>query len=231
MDWIGEGFGDAFRLVASGDPQVLHAVFVSLSCTSIALVIASLLAIPYGAWLGLYRPRGTRVQVVLLRTGMAVPTVVIGLLVFAFLSRRGPLGEMDLLYTKTAITIGEVLLAFPLLASLLHAATASLDPEVAEASLTLGAGRGRTLVHVLGEVRAPLVSALLATFGRCVTELGVALTVGGGIAMHTRTLPAMTARELSRGEFGRALAPGIILLLLACLAALLAYALGREERS
>ncbi len=230
MEFLWEGLVQAFRWLFGGDRQTLHAVYVSLFCTIISVTLAACLAVPYGAWLGLYRGRTRRAQVFVLRVGMALPTVVIGLLVYAFLSRRGLLGSMDLLYTKTAIIAGETLLAFPLLAALSHAATTDLPPEVAESSLTLGAGRFRTLLRSLGEVRAAMAAAYLLSFGRCLTELGIAITVGGNLAMRTRPLPSTGPLELSRGNFAEALAPGIILLFLACGAVAIAYRLVGEGR-
>ncbi len=230
MEFLWDGLVQAFRLVFGGDRQTLHAVYVSLFCTIISVTLAACLAVPYGAWLGLYRGRGRRAQVFVVRVGMALPTVVIGLLVYAFLSRRGLLGSLDLLYTKAAIIAGETLLAFPLLATLSHAATADLAPEVSESSLTLGAGRFRALLRSLGEVRSAMAAAYLVSFGRCLTELGIAITVGGNLAFRTRTLPSTITLELSRGNFAAALAPGIILLFLACGAVAIAYRLGGEAR-
>ena len=230
MDFLWEGLREAVRLVASGDAHVFHAVWVSLLCTLLSVSLASLVAIPYGAWLGLYRPRGARPQVFLLRVGMALPTVILGLLVYALLSRRGLLGGLDLLYTKAAIIAGEILLAFPLLATLAHGATAALDREVVETPLTLGAGRVRAMLRALGEVRTAIAAAYLAAFGRCLTELGIAITVGGNLRMRTRTLPSTIQLELSRGDFAGALAPGILLVLLACGAAVVTYRLAREDR-
>lgn len=230
MDFLWGGFVEAIRLVTGGDPATFHAMWVSLFCTLTAISAALLLAVPYGAWLGLYRPRGYRAQVFLLRVGMSLPTVVIGLLVFGLLSRKGPLGEIDLLYTKRAIIIGQFILAFPLLGTLAHGATVSLDRQVVETALTLGASRPSALFKVLGEVRAGLASAYLAAFGRCITELGIAITVGGTLAMRTRTLPALIQFEVRRGDFAKGLAPGLLLLGLAALAAVLIHFISREAK-
>jgi tungstate transport system permease protein len=224
-----EGFKEAAVLIARGDPGTLHAIWVSLLCTLVAVTLAALCAVPYGAWLGLYRPR-SRVQVLVLRVGMAIPTVVLGLLVYVLFSRRGLLGGFDLLYTKSAIIVGEFLLAFPLLGTLAHGAAASLDPVVVESCLTLGSGRWRALLRALGERRPALAAAYLAAFGRCITELGIAITVGGNLALRTRTLPSTIQLELTRGAFARALAPGLILLALACVAAVLTHRISGEVR-
>jgi len=225
MSFLLDGVKEALRLVASGDAQVFHAVWVSIYCTVSATGLAALVALPYGAWLGLYRPRAAGLQVFLLRIGMFIPTVVVGLVVFGLLSRQGPLGGLDSLYTRRAIIVGEFILAFPILGTFAHAATATLSPTVLETARTLGASRPRALLTVLGEVRVPIVAALLAAFARCFSELGVAIPVGGNIELQTRTLASTIVLDLSRGRFGVALAPGLILIALACLLAALAHRL------
>ncbi len=231
MEFLAEGLREALRLVWAGDPTTFHAVYVSLLCTLTSVTVAALVAVPYGAWLGLYRPRGTAAQVFALRVGMAIPTVIVGLLVFALLSRRGLLGSFDLLYTKAAIILGTTLLAFPLLGTLAHAATAGLAREVVETPRTLGAGRFRAMVAALGEVRVAMAAAYLAAIGRCLTELGISVTVGGNLLRRTRTLPSTIQLELSRGDFAAALAPGLFLIVLACGAAALTHRLSREAKA
>jgi tungstate transport system permease protein len=231
LDFLWDGIVEAVRRMATFDLDTYHAVWVSLLCTVISISLAALVAVPYGAWLAVFKPRGHKVQVFLLRVGMALPTVVIGLLIYGLLSRRGLFGGLDLLYTKAAIIAGEFILAFPLLGTLAHGATAALDRRVTETALTLGASRSRTLGKVLGEVRVALVAAYLAAFGRCITELGIAITVGGNLRLRTRTLPSTIQLEVSRGDFAAALAPGILLLVLACGAAMLTHWLSREARA
>ena len=229
MDFVLEGIAQAFDRILSGDPDTLHAVYVSLLCTVTSVAIAFVLAVPYGAWLGLKRKRGHPTQVFLMRIGTFVPTVVIGVLVYALLSRRGPLGSMDMLYTKRAIIFGEVLLAFPLIGVLAHGAAAGLDRRVYETARTLGASPIRALFAALGEVREMLVAAFLLAFARCLSELGIALAVGGNLRQKTRTLPTTITYELRRGEFAAAVACGLILLALAVVTALVAHRMSRED--
>ena len=231
MDFISEGFAEAYRLVVSGDPRLYHAIYVTVLCTTTAVTLAALLAFPVGAWLGVRRRDGGGALVFLTRVGMFTPTVVVGLLVFALLSRRGPLGSLDLLYTKGAIVAGEFLLAFPLIVALTHGAVAALDRRVPETARTLGAGRLRTLLAVLSEVRVGLVAAYLAGFARCLSELGVVMTVGGNFELRTRTLASTISLEVRRGDFSRGLACGLLLLVLAVGTALLAHRLGKERRT
>ncbi len=229
MDFLLESLKEAFRLVLGGDRVTYHAVSTSIICTVTAVTLASLTAIPYGAWLGFYRP-GSRFQVLALRLGMSVPTVIIGLFIYLLLSRRGLFGSLDLLYTQSAIIVGEFLLAFPLLGTLAHGVASSLDRVVIESARTLGASRLRALALALGECRPAIVGAILAGFGRCLTELGIAITVGGNLAERTRTLPGAIQLELSRGQFARALAPGLILLAIALVVTIASQRVSGEER-
>lgn len=231
MEFFLDGLVEAWRLVLHGDPEVLHAIGVTVLCTSAAVSLAAVVAFPCGAWLGVHRRDGRGLLVFLMRVGMFTPTVVVGLLVYGLVSRQGFLGGLGLLYTKGAIIAGEFLLAFPLIATLTHGATSALDRRVPETARTLGAGRLRVLHAVLGEVRVGLVAAYLAGFARCLSELGVALLVGGNFKMETRTLASTITLEVRKGEFGRGLASGIVLLVLAVGTAMLAHRLSREARA
>jgi tungstate transport system permease protein len=231
VEFLLDGFRQAAALVARGDAAIFHAIYVSLFCSVIAVTMAAVVAVPYGIWLGFNRREGQGLQMFLLRVGMFTPTVVVGLLVYGLLSRRGILGSLDLLYTKGAIVIGEFLLALPLMVVMTHGAAAAVDLRVPETARTFGASRLRTLVLVIGEMRAALVSACLAGLARCLSELGVVMAVGGNFRLRTRTLSSTISLELQKGDFAMALACGIILLVLAGGAALLAHRLAREIRS
>ena len=230
MEFLWEGVVQSFSLLFGGDEDTWLAIWLSVWTSVLAVGIGTALGVPAGGWVGLFKPRGTRAWAFLFRVGMALPTVFIGLVLYGLLSRRGPLAGLSLLYTPAAIVIGEVILAFPILASFAHASTAALDPRAAETVRTHGGGRLLALRLAVSEVRPSIVAASLSAFGRCITELGIALLVGGSLRFHTRTLPAQVTLETSRGEFGRALAPGIILVLLACGAAAVAHGISREER-
>jgi len=231
VEFLLEGVVEASRLVLRGDAEVLHAVWVTVFCTTTAVTLAAVAAFPYGAWLGVHRRDGRGFQVFLMRVGMFTPTVVVGLMVYGLVSRQGVLGGLSLLYTKGAIILGEFLLAFPLIVALTHGAASTLDRRVPETAKTLGAGRFRVLVAVLGEVRVGLVAAYLAGFARCLSELGVVLLVGGNFRMETRTLASTITLQVRKGEFGRGLASGLILLVLAVGTAMLAHRLSREART
>jgi tungstate transport system permease protein len=231
VDFLADGVQDAFQLLVHGDGEVYHAIFVSLLCSVTAVGLAALVGIPYGTWLGLERRTLGSVQVLALRLGMFVPTVVLGLLVYAFLSRRGLFGSMDLLYTKQAIVIGEFLLAFPILGTFAHAAAQERGPRIAETARTLGARPWQVLRAVISENRLVLIGAGLAAFARCLTELGISINAGGTFRMKTETLPTKITTELSGGDFARAVACGVVLMLVAMVPGFVAFGMTRRRRS
>ena len=230
MEFLLEGLLRAITLLGSGDRETWGSVGLSLWTSLLAVGVATAFAAPLGAFVGLLRPRGSAVLVVMFRVGMSMPTVVIGLVVWGLLSSRGPLAGLGLLYTPAAIVTGQTLLAAPIVASLTQASAASLDPTMAETVRTLGGGRLLAVRTALSETRRELTVAVLSAFGRCITELGIALAVGGSLRYYTRTLPALVTLETSRGEFARAMAPGLILVFLACGAAVVAPLVARESR-
>jgi tungstate transport system permease protein len=230
MDFLLDGVREAFALLVRGDHETWFGVGLSLWTSVLAITIGGLVGVPLGTALGLWRPRGDRVAVYLLRLGMSFPTVVIGLLLYGLLCRKGPLAGLDILYTPWAIVIGQALLAFPIFGSLAHAAAADLDPRAMETASTLGAPRRAILALAVSESRASIVAATLNAFGRCVTELGIALAVGGSLRLWTRTLPTLVSLETSKGEFGRGLAAGLVLVLLAAVVTAVAMAIEGKSR-
>lgn len=195
--------------------EVLSAASLSLGLSAAAVTIASLAGVPAAAALGLSRSRRRDVFLVAARVGMSVPTVVVGLLVYGLFSHRGPLGSFGLLYSPQAIVVGEVLLAFPLVLALGASAVGGLDPRFRETARALHLPRARTIGLAISEARDGLAAAILVAFARCVTELGVALLVGGNLLGRTRTLTTAIALETSRGDFGRGLRLGLVLVAVA----------------
>jgi len=228
VEFLFEGLGEALRLIGRRDPQVLDATLRTLGISLCAVALATAAGLPVGTLLARRRFVGRRLLVVMARAFMAVPTVFLGLLCYGLLARRGPLGPLDLLYTPTAILLGETLLALPIVIALTHGAISALDPRVAETARTLGAGPLRRWATYLGEARTGVVLALLTAFARCSTELGIAMMVGGNLKDRTRTLATATALETGKGEFAVGLAMGGILLLLAMGVTLVVAALGRD---
>ncbi len=231
MELIWEGVREAWRMVVRGDPLVLDAAWRSLWVSSMAVLLATAAGVPAGLFLAGRRGILARAAVLAMRTAMAVPTVFVGVVCFALFSRRGPLGSLELLYTPWAIVAGEFLLAWPIVVAISHGAVASLDPRVDETARMLGAGRLRRWATLVSEARIGVALAVLTAFARCVTELGIAVIVGGNIKYRTRTLSTATALETSRGDFGRALAMGCILLAISLVAAAIIGRLSRTRHA
>ncbi len=181
----------------------------------VATVIACALGMPLGFVLASRRFWGRRAALTVVNTALAFPTVVVGLLLYGLLSRRGPLGGLGWLYTWQAIVIGDVILAFPIAAALSAAAVQGVDPRIRRTAETLGAGAWRTAWTVAREARFALAAVITAAFGQVVAEVGAAMIVGGNIRGATRTLTTAVALSTAQGDFGLALALGIILVVMA----------------
>lgn len=222
MNLFQESISEAWQLLTVGDALVWNAAWRSLWISSLAVGLAAILGIPVGAWLARTQKPGTRLAILILRAGMALPTVFVGIVCYGLFARQGPLGSFDILYTPWAIVCGELFLAFPIIATLTHGAIVSLDPRIGETLFTLHVKTFPRMLAYLSEARVGVLLAVLAAFSRCLTELGIAMMVGGNIRGATRTLSTATAMETSRGEFARGLAMGFVLLILAFAATALA---------
>lgn len=230
MNYFYEGLREAGRLIFTLDADVLDAALRSLWISSAAVGLAMLLGIPLGMLMARKKFAGRRMLIVIARASMAVPTVFVGVICYAMFDRSGPLGPLDILLTPWVIVIGELLLALPIIISLTHNAVASLDLRVGETAWTLGAGRLRRAMTYLSEARSGIALATLTAFARCVTELGVAMIVGGNLADRTRTLATAAALEISKGEFARSLAMGILLLCISLGVTCVIARVGRERQ-
>lgn len=215
MDFLVSSFAAALRLIGSFSPDVVDAVRTSLTVSAGATVFAALFGIPAGLAVGLTESRWKGFAVTGLNTLMAVPTVVVGLLVYGFLSRQGPLGGLGLLFTPTAIVIGGTLLASPIVANYTLASVRGADPRILPTALTLGAGPFRAAATLVAEIRFGVFAAVIAGFGRVVAEVGVAMMLGGNIRGYTRTMTTAIALETSKGEFSFGMALGIVLMTVA----------------
>ena len=217
MELIWEGIRGAFYLVFSGDPEVWSITLLSLKVSGFATILSLFIGLPLGTWLALGRFTGRGFSLSLINTGMALPPVVVGLWVSIFLWRSGPLGSLHLIYTPAAIVIAQTIIAAPVVTGLTAAALQQLDPRLRLQLLGLGASRVQMVVALWREARLPLLAALMAGFGSVISEVGASMMVGGNIRGHTRVLTTATVLETGRGEFGMAIALGLILLLLAYL--------------
>jgi tungstate transport system permease protein len=225
LGYLSDSLLTAFELILGLDREVRMAVWTSLYTSSSSIVIAALLGVPAGLWLGLNRFRGRQLLIALLNTLMALPTVVVGLLLFGLLSRQGPLGPLGLLFTPLAMIAGQTVLATPIVANLVLAAVTGSDQRIINTALTLGASRLQAAIKLLREIRFGVMAAVIAGFGRVIAEVGVAMMLGGNIRNSTRTMTTAIALETSKGEFAFGLALGIILLSVALIVNLFLNAL------
>ena len=212
MNDDGSAFTTALGLIASGDPEFLGIVGLSLTVTLSAVLIACAIGMPLGAALAVARFPGRGALVVVVNALMGLPPVVVGLVVYLLLSRSGPLGALGLLYTPTAMIVAQTILVTPIVAALTRQAVADLNAEYDEYLRSLGASRIQTVGTLLWDARFSLVTAALAGFGRASAEVGAVMIVGGNIAHVTRVMTTTIALETSRGELALALGLGIVLL-------------------
>jgi tungstate transport system permease protein len=188
---------------------------LSLLVSGIAILVSMLVGVPVGIFLGLHRFPGRSFLVTLVNTGMGLPPVVVGLVVFLLLARSGPLGGMDLLYTPWAMILAQVIIATPLVVGITLAAIQGLDARLHLQILSLGASTGQLYLRLVKEARLSLVAALAAGFGSIISEVGAVMMVGGNIRGQTRVMTTAIVLQTRQGEFGHAVVLGAILLTLA----------------
>jgi len=208
-------FARAAQMLLTGDREVYFITWTSLRFSLSAVFIAALFGIPAGAALGLWQFKGKRAVAAALSSLMALPTVLVGLIIYSLLSSAGPLGGLGVLFTPSAVIVGQAILALPIVASLTAAGLTGLDPLFAEVLTTLGASRRDIVWMTVSEARGVIVSAVLTAFGRVVGEVGAAMMLGGNIRWYTRTLTTAISLETSKGEFELGLALGVILMVTA----------------
>ena len=215
MDFLAEAFRRAWGLLIAGDSEVFGIAALTLKVAIVATAISCAAGLPLGYFLATRRFWGRRAALTMVNTALAFPTVVVGLLLYGILSRRGPLGGLGWLYTWEAIVAGDVLLALPIAAALSAAAVQGVDARVRRTAETLGAGPWRTAWTVAREARFALAAVITAAFGQVVAEIGAAMILGGNIRGSTRTLTTAVALYTSQGDFGMAVALGLVLIILA----------------
>jgi tungstate transport system permease protein len=196
-------------------------LFLSLEVSGLAILIAVILGIPFGVFLGLHRFPGRNLIVTLVNTGMGFPPVVVGLFVFLLLARSGPLGSFNLLYTPWAMIIAQIIIALPLVVGVTMAGIQSIEEKLKYQILALGASGFQYLLKLLKEGQLIILSALAAGFGSIISEVGAVMMVGGNIKGQTRVLTTAIVLETRQGEYSLAIALGLILLLIALLLNLL----------
>jgi len=215
VDYILEGLRQGVKLLLPPGRDVLQIVALSLIVSGTATVLASLAAIPTALFLALKEFRGKRFIVGLVNTTMAVPAVLIGLVVYGLVNRRGPLGPLGLLFTPKAMILAQALLAFPLITALALAALKGVARESRDLALSLGANRFQLAAAVIHQGRFAFLTAIIAGFSRVIGETGMTLMVGGNIKGQTRVLTTAISLETMKGNFEIGIALGIVLLLTA----------------
>ena len=215
MEFILSGCIEAIRLLFGGDGQTWSAVAATLQVSSGSMVVSLILGIPLGFLLGYFNFPGKHQARLLVDTALALPTVFIGLVVYAFISSRGPLGEMGLLFTLPGIAIGQTILALPVVIALSATAVESMDRHLRTLLISLGASRRQLLLSSLWEVRYGILAAGLTAYGRVMTEVGISMMVGGNIKWHTRTITTAIALETGKGMFATGIALGLVLIAIA----------------
>lgn len=240
FEFILEGTAKAVTLILSGDPYILSVTKVQMLVSGTAVLLTSITAIPLAAFISLHRFKGKELIKSMINTAMGLPPVAVGLLVFLFLTRRGPFGFLDLLYTPGAMIIAQYILAFPIVCGVTISALESVPKSIKEMAISLGGTKIDMALVLMREVKYGILTAILAGFGRAIAEVGAILTVGGNIVhlmstprgyvpvSYTRTLTTAITVEARQGEIASAIAFGIILISLAFVINLLVIIIGRR---
>jgi tungstate transport system permease protein len=207
----------AFGLLFSGDPVLWRIIWVSLKTSIVGLLIAAPIAVLIGYMIATREFTGRRIVIWIAQAALSLPTVLIGLLLYLLLSRQGPFGSLQWLFTQSGVILGQILIVLPVLIAFTLSAVQAADPRLAETAIVHGASRWRVMLTVLHEVRFGVMAAVINGFGRVISEVGCAMMVGGNIAGETRTITTAIALETSKGEFAQGIALGIVLVAFALL--------------
>lgn len=215
MDFILAGLIQAMELLVTGDDATWSAVMATIKVSTCSMLMSMAAGLPLGFLLGYFDFPGKRPLRTVLDTLLALPTVFIGLLVYAFISSRGPLGDFNLLFTLGGIAAGQTILAFPVVTALTAAAVEGMDSQLKLTLISLGANRRNIITTCLWEVRYGILAAAVAAYGRVMTEVGISMMVGGNIKWHTRTITTAIALETGKGMFANGIALGLVLIAIA----------------
>jgi tungstate transport system permease protein len=217
MEYLLEGFRQGILLLFSGDPEAYSAIWATVYASTLSMVCSMAIGVPLGFLLGYKKFPGKKVVRTIVDTLLSFPTVVIGLVVYAFLTRNGPLGGTGLLFTIPGMAIGQTLLGLPIIIAMTANAVESLDKRLPMTLITLGANPGQMMWATVLEARYSIMLAAMAAYGRIVSEVGISMMVGGNIKWHTRTITTAIALETGKGEFAVGIALGMVLLTVALL--------------
>jgi tungstate transport system permease protein len=215
MNDIVTGITQAITLILTLNPEVLQIAAISVYISLAATIIAACISIPLGGLIHFREFPGKRMLKVIIQTLYSVPTVVVGLLVYLLLSRSGPLGFFGLLFTPEGMILGQVVLIIPITTGLVISALSGVDRNISDTLIALGATEFQSIIQIVKEARLAILSAVILAFGRAISEVGVAMMIGGNIAGRTRVLTTAIALQTGMGDFGFSIALGSILLVIA----------------
>lgn len=215
MGDIAEGVVQAINLIVTLNPELIEITIRSLYISLGATLLASLIAIPLGGLIHFRSFRGKSVVITVIQTLYSVPTVVVGLLVYLLISKSGPLGLLGLLFTPEGMIFGQTILIIPIMTGLVITALSGIDATIRDTLISLGATEFQSILQILREARFAILGAVILGFGRAISEVGVAMMIGGNIDGQTRVLTTSIALETSMGDFPLSIALGIVLLIIA----------------
>jgi len=207
-----DGIIEAFSLMFTFDQEIWGVIFVSFRVSLMSTFLATIVALPIGSFIGLREFRGKKGVSNLINTFMGFPPVVMGLIVFLLLSRSGPFGSLGLLYSTTAMILAQFLLAVPIITGTTKAAIESIDPSIKETVLSLGANERQLWWELIKDSKKSIIAGFLVAFGQAISEVGAVMIVGGNIRWDTRTFTTSIVLQTRMGEFGMAIALGVILI-------------------
>jgi tungstate transport system permease protein len=207
-----DGIIEAIILIFTFNEEVWFIIGLSIRVSGTAIFFASLIGLPIGSYISLRNFKGKKFFTNIINTFMGFPPVVMGLFIFLFLSRSGPFGFFGLLYTSTAMIIAQLFLAIPIITGTSKAAIESVDPALKETLISLGSDEFQLWWELIKESKKSIIAGILVAFGQAISEVGAVIIVGGNIRWHTRTFTTAIVLQTRMGEFGKAIALGLILI-------------------
>ena len=230
MDFLLNGFTEAFNLLLNGNLETYSAIKATLYTSSVSILLAVIVGFPLGFILGFYDFRGRKILRLLSDTALAMPTVAIGLILYAFITRNGPLGSLNLLFTLKAVMLGQFVLALPIIISLTASVVENMEKKHYLTILNLRLAPAKLVFCVLYELRYALMVVIATAYGRIVAEVGVAMMIGGNIKYFTRTITTAVSLETNKGEFAMGIALAMVLIFIAFLVNLAIFALRKLDK-
>ena len=230
MDFLLHGFFEAFNLLLNGDLETYSAIKATLYTSSVSILFAVVVGFPLGFILGFYDFKGRKILRLLSDTALAMPTVAIGLILYAFITRNGPLGSLNLLFTLKAVMLGQFVLALPIIISLTASVVENMEKKHYLTILNLRLSAPKLVFCVLYELRYALMVVIATAYGRIVAEVGVAMMIGGNIKYFTRTITTAVSLETNKGEFAMGIALAMVLIFIAFLVNLAIFALRKLDK-